>query len=354
VQNAAMNQSYFLLSRLLDNKYRLLQHGLFVTVVILFWSMFSLGRLNTGLDFLKLIAYSLTYLLVAYFNIYYLFKRFLLPGRLGGYVGISLLTFVISYLTQHFIYFESCQKTRMELTPSVPLFADMTINAITYCMFIGIGLSVKMIKMWLNSERKIMTLEQENLKANLNNLKSQINPHFLFNTFNNLYVLSCTDPKLASEMILGFADLMRYQLNECDKENVSIEKEIEYIENFLTLEKLRKDKLDLKIVYDHHSLKGIRIEPLLFVTLIENAVKHGSQQMENAFIHVTIERNNGTFDFNVTNSKPEVPTRGKNISSGKGIDNLRKRLNLSYPLRHTLELSDQKNVFTAKLQIHLS
>jgi two-component system LytT family sensor kinase len=348
-----MTQSYIVLGRLLDNKYRLIHHILFVGLILSFWFLFTINRPSASDASLKTILYSSTYIAIAYFNIYFLFKRFLLQGKILAYVAVSIVTFVLSYITQGFIYFKSWEQLRTDFTPSVALFADMMINAITYCMFIGIGLSVKMIKMWMNSERRISSLEQENLKAKLNNLRSQISPHFLFNTFNNLYVLTKTNPKIASEMILGFADLMRYQLNESDKEKVNVEKEINYIENFLSLEKLRKDKLDLKISYDKISMEGVKIEPLLFVTLIENAVKHGSQQMENPFIHIHLERKNELFYIEVTNSKPEVSLLGKEESLGKGIDNLKKRLSLSYPLKHTLELIEQKTVFTAKLKINL-
>jgi len=276
-----MNQSYVVLARLLDNKYRLVHHALFISLILLFWFLFSLNGLTTAGDIIKVILYSSTYVTIAYFNIYFLFKRYLLRGNITLYVLFSVATFIVSYITQNFIYFKTWEKFYADLTISVPLIADMTINAITYCMFIGIGLSVKMIKMWMQSERRIMSLEEENLKAKLSNLKSQLSPHFLFNTFNNLYVLTKTNPRIASEMILGFSDLMRYQLNESEKEKVNVRNEIAYIENFLALEKLRKDKLDIKISYKIHDLEAIFIEPLLFVTLVENAVKHGSQQMEN-------------------------------------------------------------------------
>ncbi|MBL7934161.1 MAG: histidine kinase, partial [Bacteroidia bacterium] len=266
-----MSQSYFVLGRLLNNRYRLIHHAIFVFLIFFFWFLFSVNQLKKPTDFLKLIAYSMTYVTIAYFNIYFLFSRYLMKNRIKMYVLLSVLTFIMSYLTQALIYIKDCNQLQKDLALSWALLADMMINAITYCMFIGIGLSVKMIKMWMNSEQKVISLEQENLKAKLSSLKSQISPHFLFNTFNNLYVLSKTNPKIASEMILGFSDLMRYQLNESEKEKVAIENEVEYIKNFLVLEKLRKDKLDLRIDYDKETVEGLLIEPLLFVTLIENA-----------------------------------------------------------------------------------
>jgi len=308
-----MDQSYLVLARLLDNKYRLVHHTLFISLILFFWCLFSLNELATPGGIVKLILYSSTYVAIAYFNIYFLFKRYLLRGNIGLYILFSAITFVLSYVTQNFIYFKTWEKFFSDFTFSVPLLADMAINAITYCMFIGIGLSVRMIKMWMRSEHRIMSLEEENLKAKLSNLKSQLSPHFLFNTFNNLYVLTKTNPGIASEMILGFSDLMRYQLNESEKEKVNIVNEIEYIENFLALEKLRKDNLDVRIDYDKRDLENILIEPLLFATLIENAVKHGSQQMESPFIHVRMENKEGIFKLEVVNSKPEISLLGREL-----------------------------------------
>jgi two-component system, LytTR family, sensor kinase len=349
-----MKNSFVLLSRLLDDKYRLAQHVLFTGLIFFFWFLFRLTKLNTLEDVVLLSLYSATYVVIAYVNIYFLFSRFLLKGKLLTYLILSGITFVSGYLTQSFIYFDGWEAWQKKFTFAVPLVADMLINAITYYMFIGIGLSVKLIKLWIKSEQRISSLEQENLKANLHNLKSQVSPHFLFNTFNNLYVLTRTNPVVASDMLLGFADLLRYQLNECEKDKVRIEMEINYIENFLTLEKLRKNKLDLKINFDRKAVTGFRIEPLLFVCLIENAVKHGSQQMDEGFIHVNMKRNEDQFSFEVVNSKPVISNLGRERSLGKGIDNLKKRLLLSYPEKHSLSLVDEDTQYTARLQLFLS
>jgi two-component system, LytTR family, sensor kinase len=341
-------------AKFLEDRYRGLHHLLFVTLILFFWFLFSFERLKALPDMLKLVFYASTYIAVAYLNIYVLFPRFLMRGKIVTYVTLSASSFVCSYLVQNFIYMKGCDELVNDLTPSLPLLADMLINAITYCMFIGIGLSVKFIRKWMRSELRISYLEQEKLQATLSNLKSQVSPHFLFNTFNNLYVLTKTDPALACDMLLGFSDLMRYQLNECEKDKVKLEMEIDYIENFLKLEKLRKNHLDLQIKYDRNEIRDIYIEPLLFVSLIENAVKHGSQQMENAFIHVTVERVEGRFVFEVSNSRPAVSTLGREQSLGKGIENLRKRLNLSYPERHMLELNAHADRYTARIELQLT
>ncbi len=348
-----MGATNSIIAKLLDNRYRIIHHAIYISLIASFWFIWSFRSLNSFTDVLKTIAYSTTYVVIAYFNIYFLFQRFFIKGKVFAYVSISVLTFLTGYFTQQLIYFTTKEAFLEDMSHTGPLLRDMAINAFTFFMFICIGLAFKMLKMWLNSESKLMLLEQEVLKAKLSNLKSQVNPHFLFNTFNNLYVLTKTKPALASEMILGLSDLMRYQLNESNVEKIGIEKEIDYIHNLLNLEKIRKDNLELKIDYDKSKLNGFTVEPLLFTTLIENAVKHGSQQMEKAFIHIKLERSNGLFTINVTNSKPENAIFGKEGSLGLGIENLKSRLNILYPGKHDLKLINDKNTFTADLQLQL-
>jgi sensor histidine kinase YesM len=348
-----MNQTT-IAARLLDPKFRPLHHALFMGLILFFWFLFSFERIKTFPDLAKLLFYASTYIAVAYLNIYVLFPRLLMRGKPLAYALISLASFLTSYVVQNYVYVNGCEELASVLAPSLPLLADIGINAITHSMFICIGLSVKYVRKWVNSEMRISSLEKENLRANLNSLRSQVSPHFLFNTFNNLYVLTKTNPALAGEMLLGFADLMRYQLNECQNEKVGVEQEIGYIENLLSLEKLRKNHLDLKISYDPRAFNGIQVEPLLFVSLVENAVKHGSQQMERPFIHVEMESRDGSLAFEVTNSRPLVSRVGKEHSLGKGIENLRRRLQLSYPDKHHLELSERSGSFKARLEIQLT
>jgi two-component system LytT family sensor kinase len=347
-------KEFALSARLLDARYRPLHHALYIGLICFFWFLFSFEKLNSFTDYVKLLLYASTYIVVAYLNIYVLFPRLLLAGKPFLYVLTSLVTFVISYAAQNTVYVQGCGELMDIFTPSLALFADMGINAITYCMFIGIGLSFKYIRKWVKSELRIVSLEKENLRANLNSLRSQVSPHFLFNTFNNLYVLTKTNPALAGEMLLGFADLMRYQLNECQNEKVDLEQELSYIANLLSLEKLRKNHLDLKINYDTRTFNGIQVEPLLFVSLVENAVKHGSQLMERPFIHVDMQSQNGLLAFEVVNSIPVVAQLKKTKSLGKGIENLRRRLQLSYPDKHTLVLREHPDKFSARLEIQFS
>lgn len=349
-----MKTSVTAMSVLLDNRFRVFQHIAFTGLIFFFWFLFRIHKIQEQGEILKLSLYSATYTIVAYVNMYFLFGRFLLRGRIAVYALLSVATFVSSYVTQSFIYFEGWEKWRSDFTFGLALAADMLINAITYYMFIGIGLSVRLIKAGIRNEHRIMRLEQENLKANLANLKSQMSPHFLFNTFNNLYVLTKTNPRIAGEMMLGFADLMRYQLTESQNEKVKIENEVGYIENLLGLEKLRKNHLDVRLYYEKSELAGILVEPLLFVSLVENAIKHGSQQMEQAYIHVDIRRSNGSCTFEVVNSKPVVSRIRNDHSLGKGLENLRRRLQLSYPEKHRLDLVDDPGRFSARLKIELA
>ena len=358
------NDSIAILGSLLSKRYRLLHHLLYILAIFSFWFLYNYNNIHDGVKIFKLFLYSLSYVVIAYFNLYVLFEKYFLLGKLKTYFIFSLLSFFIGYIIQRLIYIKFWEVSFIDLIKSVSVIdktdnsasviVGIIINMITFSMFIGIGMSVKVIKMWLHSQERISSLESENLRAELNSLKSQLSPHFLFNTFNNLYVLAKTRPSLAAEMILGLSDLMRYQLNESFNDHVPLQKEIEHITNFLNLEKLRKDNMDIQINFDKQDIQNISVQPLLLTALVENAVKHGSQQVDSGFIHVQIETSKDALTFKVSNNKSENYMIQNKQVSGKGLNNLKKRLQLSYPDKHLLELSDKKNTYFATLQIQFS
>ena len=178
-----MHSHQALPARLMENNFRVFRHAAFMGLILFFWFLFSFQRLSTAADVGRLVLYGSTYIAVAYLNMYYLFPRFLLRGRTGAYAGLSLASFLTSYLLQNLVYFKGCDALANDLTPSLPLLADIGINSITYCMFIGIGLSAKYIGKWIRSELRISALEKENLQAKLNSLRSQVSEGFTWLSF---------------------------------------------------------------------------------------------------------------------------------------------------------------------------
>jgi LytS/YehU family sensor histidine kinase len=199
-------------------------------------------------------------------------------------------------------------------------------------------------------QRNAQQLEKEKLAAELKLLKSQINPHFLFNTLNNLYVLTLNKSVKAPQMVHKLSELMSYMLFDSNQPMVPLEKEVQYLHNYISLEKLRYgDRLE---VLFNVNLKtdGITVAPLLMLPLIENSFKHGARnELRESWIHIDLELQNGSLVLKVENSKSEFQAEG--IASGIGLQNLEKRLNYLYPERHSLQLFNEVDTHMAVLRI---
>ncbi len=339
---------------LLLPQYKLLRHSLYIGIILLFWFAFGYRSIKEGFaEIVKLIAYALSYVVIVYFNFLVLMPRLLYKNKIWPYLLLTYASFIIGYVVQQIIYADDWQGLSIMLNNRFDLIRDMIINGITFFMFCGIGWSFSMFKMWLTDEKRIQDLTTENLKAELSNLKNQVNPHFLFNVFNNLYVTSKTNPAKVPGMILDISDLMRYQLDECSKEKVPLDSEINYINNFLRIEKERKEDPEIQFSVEGKT-SDIMVEPLLFVALVENAFKHGLSKLEKGYVFITLSTQNGNIvHLNVRNSMPTKPKNGTETRTGIGLDNLKKRLELSYPNRYVLNIVEKDDVFTANLELQL-
>lgn len=203
---------------------------------------------------------------------------------------------------------------------------------------------------WLFGQIK-STLKQKREKTNveLMHLQSQVNPHFFFNTLNNLYGLIDQDTEKAKNMVLKLSDMMRYSIYDGQKESVTLEEELEYIENYVDLHKTRYQKeTDIKLSHDIQQT-GVRVMPLLFVILLENAFKHGVENLrENAYVHISLTGNQNEVIFSIENNfDPEELSEKEGI----GLNNLKRRLELVYPNKHSLSFSVDNNIYKAQLTI---
>lgn len=340
---------------LLLPKYKILRHCIYIGIIFLFWLAYGYNSISKGfVEVIRLIAYASSYVLIVYFNFLVLMPRYLYRSKIWQYLLLTYATFLVGYVTQQTIYADDWGGLKVFLHPDIHLIRDMIINAITFFMFCGIGWAFSMFKMWLTDEKRIDDLKSESLKAELNNLKNQVNPHFLFNAFNNLYVASKATPNKVPNMVLDLADLMRYQLDECSKEKVPLDSEISYIQNFINIEKERKDNADIKFTVEGET-KDVQVEPLLFVPLVENAFKHGLGKIDNGgYVFITLStRNKNKLHLTVTNNKPVKSQSAITKRVGIGLENLKRRLELAYPGKHRLTIVDDKDVFNTKLELHI-
>lgn len=208
-----------------------------------------------------------------------------------------------------------------------------------------------LVSLWLYEQWKwFRTLRLEKSEAELALLRSQINPHFFFNTLNNLYSLVVQKSDDAPGVIVKLADMMRYTIYEGEKEKVSLQDEIEYLRLYIDLHAIRYNK-KVDIRFETPESSTVLVAPLLYIVLLENAFKHGVESLrEDAFIHASILVINGKVQFKISNNyEDQVHTEGNGI----GLHNLRKRLELLYPNKHSLEILAVNAVFTVTLHLDI-
>ena len=222
----------------------------------------------------------------------------------------------------------------------VDVFAAIILLMFLYVIFSWV------FKQW----KSIQKLKNEKAIAELALLKNQINPHFFFNTLNNLYSLIKNDPDTAQDYVLKLSDMMRFTIYKGKEEMVSLQEEVTYLSNFIELQTARYHK---KIEIDFQQYienKETLIPPLLFIILLENAFKHGVERLvDNAFIYLELKENERRITFSITNNydSDEISKTG-----GIGLDNLKERLNLLYPNAHTLTCRNDANTYFATLELH--
>ncbi|GAF02194.1 putative sensor-like histidine kinase YehU [Saccharicrinis fermentans DSM 9555 = JCM 21142] len=218
---------------------------------------------------------------------------------------------------------------------------------------IGIGTSIKVTASWLNNEKEKNEIKKEKLNAELSYLKSQIDPHFFFNTLNNIYSLAQLKSDKTPQIILKLSELMRYNIYEANKEKVFLKDEINYVQNFIDLQRIRLAKSVDIDYYVRGKIGDKKIEPLIFLPFIENAFKHGIDYTNSCSIDIEISIEEQEITLLVINS---TLSRKEKIAqqSGFGLRNIKKRLELLYKNQYTLDISENENKFMVKLTLYLN
>lgn len=218
----------------------------------------------------------------------------------------------------------------------------------------GFGTSIKLMKHWYDKEYRNTILQKEKLKAELQSLKAQLHPHFLFNTLNNIYSITQTTSPLASEMLVKLSDLLRYILYQCDQPMVKLSQEFSLIKDYIALEKMRyNENLDLDISFPSNT-NGYVIPPLLLLPLVENCFKHGSSKLlEQPWIKIEAEQKENVLFLKLINGKPADGIAGDSFTYGIGLGNVQKRLDILYPGKHELKIVAEPDVFVVNLKLEL-
>jgi LytS/YehU family sensor histidine kinase len=286
----------------------------------------------------------------AYLNWFWLIPRFFLHRQYFSYFGFSIsLLFLLGWMRY---WFEYALPTPLisSVTPILPL--KLIFIAFS---FISIWVLSSLFRL-LEDRIKTMQLENElkhtQLHSELRFLKSQINPHFLFNTLNNVYSLAYLKSDQAPPMILKLSGMLRYMLYDCDAPKVSLQKEIEYLQDYIKLQVLNPaDRL--KVVFEiQNNVPNRMIEPMLFVSFIENAFKHGNLSQPAAYIRIRLTNQAHELVFLVENSVGN--SKSKDKIGGLGLHNIRQRLVLLYPEKHNLKIVEEENLYKVHLSLKIT
>jgi len=327
----------------------------------LFWSLlFSPEYLFTLGNTLLMVFSSLGYIAGAYPNIYYLIPVYLKRGHYFRYALGFLACVLVATLLSGAAYYVilSTVSGSWQVADwwggSIEQFTGATISmSFTAVVVVMI---IKLVKDWLKDQKRTQELEKEKLETELKFLRSQFNPHFLFNTINSIHFLIQKDPQRASDTLAKFSDLLRYQLYECNEPQIPLKKEVHYLANFVALEKLRVNK-NVSVALDvSESVNGAQIAPFILMPFVENAFKHVSKggQQEN-FIRISLAQQERQIQFKVENSQEPAEPKARDAVyyGGIGLANVKRRLDLLYPQQHRLKIDDQGKNYAIQLTIDL-
>ncbi len=296
------------------------------------------------------------YFILVYGNIYYLIPRFLLTGKYFQYFVFLVLSTLLSVaviqtLINHLILINYCP---VGYHPNVLFDPKPTAKRMfdTFSV-LGVTSGLKLTKDWIDNQEKIKELEGQSVKNELEFLKSQIQPHFFFNTLNNLYSLTIKKSDLAPEVVVKLSGLMSYMLYESDSHETTLKKEIEHIQNYLDLESLRFGKrlnLDFQI---EGSIEQRKLAPLLLLPFIENAFKHGTSHETGVLdLKITLKILNGKLLFVVVNPRFDNSSNRKK-HKGLGLKNVQRRLALLYGNNYELNIQPTEKQYFISLFIPL-
>ena len=291
---------------------------------------------------------------ISYLNYFYWLPRFLKHKNIGRYLLEFFIPFAIT-VTLHiylkrYIYLELGEAKHFLY--STKFFVQHAMIMFFIAIFVGM---LKFAQDWFDLESKKKELENERLTAELRFLKAQINPHFLFNTLNNLYYLAMINSPNTTEVIEKLSQMMRYMLYDSNHPKVSLSKEIEYMKNYISLEKLRLDNqvpINFEIIGNPNE---VQIVPLIFITFLENAFKHGvSNNSTNAYVNILIDIEGKSCTYCVENSKLPKNMENTNEKSGIGLQNVNRRLDLSYPNNYNLIVNEDESDYKIVLKLNLN
>ncbi|HEY0680506.1 MAG TPA: histidine kinase [Chitinophagaceae bacterium] len=335
---------------------RILQHLAFwVLAYFIFLHIFKTSQQAEQIDHIYTLLFHLTLLPSVYLNLEWLLPRFAKKGTWILYaLLLTLLIIILSWINYQFF-----QNWSTMLLPDYFFISYFTFTEVVFFFIVYTALAtlIKLSKSWFSVnelERRLLQTEKEKVQIELKALRAQINPHFFFNTLNSIYSMALEKDDRLPTTVLQLSDLMRYFLYESRGELVPLEKEIIVLKDFISLQKLRSHQTletstDIQVNSD-----GLKIAPLLLITFVENAFKHGAKgNTGKTYVHLSLKTESDTLNFRLENNLGAADATMETDQKGVGLENVKRRLELLYPGKYKLETGEQGNSFVVQLYLQM-
>jgi LytS/YehU family sensor histidine kinase len=297
-----------------------------------------------------------------YFLNYYLVPKFILQKKYLLFILYFIYTFIISItLGLNVVLLTFVVVANFNIDNMVPASFNIFYLMAGNYLVVLFAVTIKLLNQWYKMDNKNLLLAKQSMElelklkeAELKLLKTQIHPHFLFNTLNNLYGLVLSGSEHAPDIVLRISSLLDYMLYQSTRSSVDLEEEIQYVKDYIELEKIRYENLEIEF-REEGNFKGHNIAPMILQPFVENAFKHGiSRDFDNQWLKINICLNGNRLNYIVENPKIiDAVTDRSGDSEGIGLNNVKRRLEIIYLNRYNLDIQENKDIFTVKLHLQL-
>ena len=327
------------------------------------WAFLFLSPLTywrgTGIKFVQYLMYCmqpLMLMIVFYLNYLYLAPKLFVSGKHRYDLLINLIMITVFGISLHYWtdFANNLYGVHMRIDDTLSDFTNTLRESLNLAIFAGGSTALALARKWVTADQMLKESEAARAQSELKNLRSQINPHFLLNTLNNIYALTAIDQSRAQDAIQQLSKMLRHLLYDNQEREVSLTDEIQFIENYINLMKIRLSQNVDVTFHRQVALPGIKVAPLIFISLIENAFKHGVSPTEPSFIHVSITATEHEITCQIENSNHPKSINDRS-GHGIGLNQVQRRLDLAYPGRYTWvkSINQEGNIYTSTIHINL-
>lgn len=342
---------------LLSPNYKVFRHILLISVLAIMSLDIILshprGSQELNMILFEAAQYSLVLITSIYINIYFGIPFLLLRNKLFLYfVFVAIQTTLSLTLIATIQWYMLELGDILETVNMLFITINVTSSIVVFCMIFAGVTTLILFKHWTISNQRNDELKSATLQSELQYLKNQINPHFLFNVLNNANVLLKEKKGGASGMLYKLKDILRYQTHGNIKDEIILQSDIQFLNDYLNLEKARRDKFEFSI-HTNGNIESIELPPFLFIPFVENAVKHSQDSEVKSYIHIIFTADDDNLQFLCVNSKPEDDEDDAiRKVGGLGLKNIKRRLDLLYPNCHHLLIKEEETTYTVNLQLN--